>query len=104
MPKKLKNITVKDLLSMMDEDQKVGIFVYAYGFLWGETLKDGMETAKECLDKCGVDILKAKVFHIGCVEWYMDGERDYSKQDYVAISCEVIDGMLVGDSEKDMVL
>ena len=61
--------TVKQALKGMAPDQEVIVDVYAYGISYACTLRDGMRTAAECLERVRYDILAAKVLEVKEQTW-----------------------------------
>lgn len=55
---------VKGILNLLPSNQATAVVFYAYGCHWGDTYKDGMRTAKECLDQVSNNLLATEVFKI----------------------------------------
>lgn len=71
-----KKITVKDVLSMMPEDQKVIVEFFAYGMHYADNCRDNLPRVKDCLEHFRTDLLNAKVSTI--MESYPDNtERGF---------------------------
>ena len=64
-------ITVKNILELMEKDDIVIVTFYAFGIPYASTLKDGIGTVSECLDRLRYACLDAKVFKIEsyCAKW-----------------------------------
>lgn len=60
-----KNILVKDVLALMNDDAKVVIYFFAYGMDYTNSVKDGMYTVEDCKNNLGYDFYNATVSRIG---------------------------------------
>ena len=60
----MKKITVKSLLNVMDDEQKVVIALFAYGVPYARTDNDGMVTVADCKSKLRIEGMNAVVTNI----------------------------------------
>jgi len=77
-----KKITVKDVLELLNKDTKVCVMLTAYGVAYGNTYKDGMRTAADCLDKMNYNCINARVFEIS--------DRNIGVDNSIVIDAEIV--------------
>ena len=56
---------VKDILNLIDDNDKVVVTMYAYGIYYGDTMSDGMTTALECKKNMNSTCMNSVVTGIG---------------------------------------
>lgn len=71
-----KRLTVKDVLTAIDDDTKVMVTVYAYGIFYARTYEDGIFTAAECRERLRSDIMLGTVTSIYPSSWKDDEKKD----------------------------
>lgn len=59
-----KKILVKDVLNLMEDNNKVTCIMYAYGVYYGDTQRDGMITVKDCKEQMNRACINALVTRI----------------------------------------
>ena len=61
---KVKKITVKNLLNIMEDETKVTIALFAYGIPYARTDNDGMVTVGDCKSRLRIEGMNAVVTNI----------------------------------------
>lgn len=68
-------LKVKDILSVMQGEQKVNCHFTAYGITYADSWNDGMRTVAECLDQLNYDCSNALVTGITLGETFDQEHR-----------------------------
>lgn len=86
-----KKITVKDILELMWENDRVIVRFYAYGIPCANTWEDNMETVSECLFNMRYECLNAKVRRIdrNWARGYKDGVPEDKTDQWIEIHADM---------------
>lgn len=57
----MKKLVVKDILNLIEDEEKVACNFYAYGVFYASSMDDGMQTVADCKDNLNYDCINARV-------------------------------------------
>lgn len=85
-------MTIKQLLNLMEYEQRIVIQFYAYGQDYANTIRDDLETVGDCVENLNYDCLKAKVIAIlprVCEFWDSQNEVP-GIEPYLRVKAEIV--------------